>query len=391
MNKLFMISLIIFLTLFCFINVKGETLDSNTSGSQVTTTENTDLNQLYNYISKIGNDYDALKTINVRDYIQKASKGEKGNISLSNLVQAFVSYGFRELAYSMKLMGMIIIIAVICALMNNLQRAFSDNKVADVAYFACYSLIIVLIAKNFYLGVDCIKVAINQISDLMASLLPIIMTLLISVGGISQAATLDPIILASTNIGVALFENIILPLILFSFVLQFVNNLHEEFKLERLSKLLNSLALWGQGIIMTVFIAIMTIRGISAQTIDLVTVKTTKFAVDNFVPVVGKLLSDAVTTVAGYSLLLKNAVSVLGLILMLIIVLYPIIKVLILALIFKFTAAILEPICNKQLVNAISSSGDSLVLVTSCLISISVMFFIMIAILATAGRMVVGG
>lgn len=52
---------------------------------------------------------------------------------------------------------------------------------------------------------------------------------------------------------------------------------------------------------MTAFVGIMTVRGITSKSIDEVTAKTAKFAVDNFVPVVGKSLSDAVATVAGYS------------------------------------------------------------------------------------------
>jgi stage III sporulation protein AE len=55
------------------------------------------------------------------------------------------------------------------------------------------------------------------------------------------------------------------------FVLQFVNNLTDEFKIGKLTKLINKIALWSQGIIMTVFIGVVTIRGITSKTIDQVT------------------------------------------------------------------------------------------------------------------------
>ena len=228
-------------------------------------------------------------------------------------------------------------------------------------------------------------------SDFMLALLPILIMLLASIGGITEAAVMDPIIIGTINIGAKIFANVIIPLISMSFVLQFVNNITEEYKIDKLTKLLNQIALWGQGILMTVFIGVMTVRGISSKTLDQVVAKTAKYAVDNFVPIVGKCLSDAVATVAGYSLLLKNALSSVGLVILILIMILPVLKILVTAILYKLTAALIEPIGDKRLVNCIGSAGDSLILITSCLICVSVMFFIMISIVAAAGKIAVGG
>jgi stage III sporulation protein AE len=200
---------------------------------------------------------------------------------------------------------------------------------------------------------------------------------------------MDPVIIGAITISTNLFTNIIIPVISMSFVLQFVNNLSSEYKIDKLTKLLNQCALWAQGIIMTAFVGIMTVRGITSKSIDEVTAKTAKFAVDNFVPVVGKSLSDAVATVAGYSFLLKNALSSLGLLIIIMILIFPIIKLIIMIVLYKLTAALIEPISDGRLVNCINSAGDSLVLIMACLICVSVMFFIMIAMLASAGKVMV--
>ena len=142
---------------------------------------------------------------------------------------------------------------------------------------------------------------------------------------------------------------------------------------------------------MTVFIGVITLRSIAARTIDEVTIKTAKFAVDNFIPVVGKCLSDAISTVAGYSLLLKNAISGLGLVIILIIVILPIIKLLIMAFLYKVTAALIEPISDSRIVDCINSVGDSIILLMSCVISVSIMFFIMVAIVASTGKGIIMG
>ena len=110
-------------------------------------------------------------------------------------------------------------------------------------------------------------------------------------------------------------------------MLQFANNISTEPKLSNLCGLIKKSTVWIQGFIITVFIGVLTIRGISSSTIDAVTLKTTKFTIDNFIPIVGKSLSDAISSVAGYSLIIKNAIGSIGLIVIILIIIYPIIKV----------------------------------------------------------------
>jgi stage III sporulation protein AE len=219
--------------------------------------------------------------------------------------------------------------------------------------------------------------------DFMTALMPVLLMLLASGGRIVQSTALDPIIIFAINFASSIYLDVIIPLVVMTFVLELVNNISEDYKIDKLTKLLGQLVLWIQGILMTIFIAIVTIRGISSKAMDEVTAKTAKFAVDNFVPIVGKALSDAISTVVGYSVLLKNAISSIGLIFLVIIVIFPIIKVLILALIHKLTAALVQPISDKRIVNCINAVGDTLVMLASCLIAISVMFFIMISIIAS--------
>jgi len=213
--------------------------------------------------------------------------------------------------------------------------------------------------------------------------------LVASVGGFVEATLMDPIIMGISSVGARFYATVLIPVICMSFVLEFVNNISDDYKVNNLSNLLRKSALWIQGIFMTVFIAIITIRSIAAKSLDLVTMKTAKFAVDSFIPVVGKTLSDAISTVAGYTVLLKNAISSIGLIVIIVIMLLPIIKILIMAFIYKLTAALIEPISDKKVVSVIDSAGNSLIMINSCIISVSIMFFIMITIVASTGKSII--
>lgn len=344
------------------------------------------INQLYNYMANVKDKYEILKDVDIGTYVKSYMKNGSGGISLSKLIKAVLAYSVRDIISSIKLISMLIIICIICALLTNFQKAFSSEGVTNIAYFACYSVIIMIISKSFYTGVTLARGSIEDISNMMNVLIPALLALLAGTGSVIQSAALDPVILLAISISTTIFKDILIPIIIMTFVLQFVNNLSKDYKIDQLAKLLNQIVMWIQGIVMTIFIGIITIRGINSKSIDEVTAKTAKFAVDNFVPIVGKALSDAVSTVAGYSTLLKNAVGTIGLIILVVMMLFPVIKILVLAFMHKLTAALVQPISDDRIVKCIASAGDTLILIASCLICVSVMFFIMVAIIIAAGK-----
>lgn len=357
--------------------------------TRLTEEQNAQIEKLYDYITNIQSEYEILNNMNPKEFVKNYIKNGDSGLSMKELFKYFSTYAFKEVLVAFKLVGSLIIVAIVCALLNNLQNAFSNESLTNIAYFACYSVMIILIVKGFYIGVTLARDAIMEMSNFIAALFPILMMLLASVGGFVEATLMDPIIMGISSVGARFYATVLIPVICMSFVLEFVNNISDDYKVNNLSNLLRKSALWIQGIFMTVFIAIITIRSIAAKSLDLVTMKTAKFAVDSFIPVVGKTLSDAISTVAGYTVLLKNAISSIGLIVIIVIMLLPIIKILIMAFIYKLTAALIEPISDKKVVSVIDSAGNSLIMINSCIISVSIMFFIMITIVASTGKSII--
>lgn len=352
---------------------------------------NVRLNSLYDYINNIKTDVELMNELDPVSYIKSYLENGEGNISISKITGALVSLIFKEVKTVLQLAISLIVIGIICSLLKNLQSAFSTEGISQVAFYACYALLVVILSKSFIVSLDLAKGVILGITSFMSKLLPILVIMLGAAGSFTQAATMDPIILGATILIPKIYINIIIPLILMTFVLKFANNISTEPKLSNLCSMMKKSTIWIQGIILTIFIGLLTVRGISSSTIDAVTLKTTKFAVDNFVPIVGKSFSDAIASVAGYSLIIKNAVGSIGLIVLILIILYPVIKIVLASIIFKLSAAVLEPITDKRITNSISAAGESLVLILSCVLCVSLMFFILIAMMASAGKFVIGG
>ena len=352
---------------------------------------NKDLMGLYDYINKMKVDVELMNDLDPVEYVKSYITNGKGNLSFSQLGKAVVSLLFKEVGSVLKLAISMIVIAILCTLLKNLQDAFSTKSISQIAFYACYAVMVMLLSKSFLISISVAKDVINGVADFMAAILPVLVTMIALAGGVTQAATIDPIVMAAVVIIPRIYVTVIIPLIMVGFVLQFANNLSEEHKIDNLCKLLKQWTVWLQGIIITSLIALLTIRGITSTTIDAVALKTTKFAVDNFIPIVGKAFSDAIASVAGYSLIIKNAISGIGLMVIILIILYPIIKMILMAFIYKMSAALVEPISDKRITSTIAATGDSLVLLLSCVLSVSLMFFVLLAIMASAGKFIVGG
>ncbi len=392
-KKIFLclVLLTLFLPVLSF-NISSATENNDQSSIENIIQENEkEISNLYEYIINMKDDIEILKDLDPKEYVKSLMTHGTEEVSISKTIfKNIISFILREVVLVFNGISTVIIIAVICALIQNLQTAFSHQTLSNVAFYACYALLIIILSKTFLIGIDIAKETINELNNFLLVLIPVLSTLLLSAGGVSQVATLDPIIILLTNIGPTFYLNILIPIILLGFMLQFANNISNNFKISNLIKHTNQIVLWAQGIFITFFISMLTIRGFTAESLDIVTAKTAKFAVDNFVPIVGKAISEAIATVAGYSILLKNAVSSLGLIIVIAIVLVPIIKIFIMATMYRLTAAIIEPISDNRIVSAISSVGDSLILIMSCVIVVSVLFFVMISIIASAGKLIIG-
>ena len=146
--------------------------------------------------------------------------------------------------------------------------------------------------------------------------------------------------------------------------------------MDKLSKFFNSTVVWILGIVLTLFIGVVSVEGSLSSTVDGITAKTAKAAVSNFIPVVGKILGDAVDTVIGCSNILKNAVGIIGVIIIVGICILPIIKLAVLMGLYYLAGAICQPIADSKIVKLLEEMGNTFKLLLAIMCSISVMLIV---------------
>ena len=309
----------------------------------------------------------------LEDILELAIHGKIDNTKL--MKNTFKIFG-TELKSTITLMGSIVLIIIVNAILTSITDELENKSVSKIAYYVQFILIVTIILGNYSEIINMVKEAIDNMVGFTNLLIPILITLIITTGNITTATVMQPVIVFMISLIGNFIKNVAIPILLVSTALGIISQISSKVKVDRLAKRLKSSTIWIIGIILTVFVTIVSMDKTLSTGVDAVTSKTAKAAVSSLVPVVGKILGDAVDSVIGCSNILKNALGIVGVIIIIAISILPIIKLLLLMAVYHITAAICEPIADEKIIKLLDSLGDTFKVLLAFLCSVSVMIII---------------
>lgn len=313
----------------------------------------------------------------------------KNGFSFKSILSAFANYFFHEVLYNGKLLASIVILTVFSMILETLQTAFERNTVSKIAYAISYMVLLLLAVNSFNVAIGYAKNAIESMIHFMIAVIPLLLTLLASMGNITTVTVMHPLIIFMIHTIGTLIYAVIFPLLFFSTLLHIVSSVNDKYKVTNLANLLRNASVGLLGVVVTVFLGVISVQGGTGAVTDGVTLRTAKFITGNFIPVVGRMFSDASDTVIGASLLVKNAVGIAGVVIIVFLCAFPALKILTLALIYNVAGAVMQPLGSNPIVTCLQTIGKSLVYVFAALAAVGLMFFLAITIIITAANMTV--
>jgi stage III sporulation protein AE len=239
--------------------------------------------------------------------------------------------------------------------------------------------------RGFSFAVESSMKLIESLTLYIKSLVPIVMSISLAGGNISGATMFQPSILISTQLISIIASEILIPFLMVAVCIAIVNNLSNKMHLNKMVELIKKSIKWGLGILLTIFASIMMVQGLIAPAMDGAAGKSIKFAISNFIPIVGGILSDSINVVVGHSLMLKNIIGTAGMIITALICFEPLVKIIALITIFYLTAAVIQPISDKRLPNSITEIASAMSTLALIIVSIELMFLVNLTIAVLAG------
>ena len=330
---------------------------------------------------------DFFEDVSITDMFNEAVQGKINNQTIYKKVLKLLG---QEVTSSLKVLISILVIIVIHGILKSITDSLENNNVSQIIYFVQYILIVTLIMSNFTEIIKLVQETANNLVGFINVLIPLLLTLMVYTGSITTSTVLEPIILFISNFTGNIIANVLIPVVLIIVVFSIISKISERIQIEKISKFLKSSVVWFLGIVLTIFVGVVSLEGTLSSSVDGITAKTAKAAVSSVIPVVGKVLGDVVDSVLGCGVILKNAVGFIGVIVIIGICIMPIIKIGTLSIIYSLASAVVQPVADEKIVKLLDEMSGVFKLLLAILCSLSVILIIgitMVVKISNSGMM----
>ena len=336
-----------------------------------TTKEKFDINQFIEDAESYTGEF--LENTDLKQVLEQAIQGNIDNKVIYGNILKLLG---KEINLSIGTLVSILVIVVIHGILKSITDELENNNISQIIYFVQYILIVTLIMSNFTEMIKLVKETAEDLVGFINVLLPLLLTLMLYTGSITTSTILEPIILFAINLISNAIKNLLIPVVFIIVVFSIISKISEKVQIEKLSKFLRTGVVWVLGIVLTLFVGVVSLEGTLSSSVDGITEKTAKGAVSSVIPVVGKVLGDVVDSVLGCGVILKNAVGLVGVIVIIGICIMPIIKIGILSIIYSLSSALIQPIADTKIVKLLEEMGGVFKILLGILCAISVMLII---------------
>ncbi|WP_343252420.1 stage III sporulation protein AE [Ligaoa zhengdingensis] len=200
-------------------------------------------------------------------------------------------------------------VAILCTLVEGLNVSIGERSLDTVFNAVCVLCVCTAVVGPI---VDCVRSAANAIqscSDFILSFVPTFISLVAVGGQPVSATTYNAFLLMISEVLSKITANQLVPLITIYLAFCIVGALTPSMNLSGAASSAKTVVVWALGLLTTTFVGLLGVQSLVAVGADNVAMKAGKFLVGSFVPVVGKALSDALTTAQGCVRLLKTTVG----------------------------------------------------------------------------------
>lgn len=240
---------------------------------------------------------------------------------------------------------------------SGLLESFSKkgSGISSVVNFFILTIILSLVASIIADFVGETTSLLNKMKTLMEIIFPLLLSLLVTVGGTTSSSILQPAVIVLTGGVIELVVFLTTTATTIYLVLAVLGELTDAVKLGGLKNFISSAYKWTLGLIFTIFMGYLSLSGITAGGADRISIKTAKYAIKSYIPLVGGYVSDSYEIFRVGTVLIKNSIGVIGVLILFSLVVGKVVNLIIYNLGFKLASGLSEPISAGKTSRFLSS------------------------------------
>lgn len=280
--------------------------------------------------------------------------------------------------------AVLVVLAVLGGMSDALSSGFKRQSTKQIIYFAIYAGVVASLGAIVVSLTGGVTEAISDLSTLLNYSTPVFVTLLTAIGGTGGAEMLAPFTMLMSGVVLNVVNSLIIPLFFASVVFTMIGNLSDSVKLGKLTKAVKSIGSWVMGIMFGLISTFAGIQGLVGAGIDTIAVKSAKFALSSYIPILGGYLSEGFDIVMASGVLIKNAAGLAVFVILVVTVTAPIIKLVLFSAVLKLTAGVIEPVGDPKISELIYNTASNLNLLIAAVAGSAFLIFIMLMLVIGA-------
>ena len=298
-------------------------------------------------------------------------------------VRSFLySLFFSEIQNEKGLVLKLLLIILLAAVLAEFADVFGNGQVGNISFYIVYLALFMILMESFTQLGNALTQRLLGLVEFMKALSPAyFMTVTASTGAATAAVFYEGVLLLVWAIQ-WLLVNLFLPVINLSVLLKMVNHLSKEEMLSKMAELLDVAVSWGLKTLLGTVVGLQIVRNMVSPVID--TLKRSAIGkTASAIPGIGNAVTAVTELVLTSAVMVRNSFGVVIVILLLIIGAGPVVHYGSLSLIYRFLAALAQPVSDKRVVGALETMGEGCALLLKLLLTAEVLcmltFLIIIA------------
>lgn len=346
-----------------------------------------DISALSEYFDTMTEDQKAFFGSSIKAWLGKVANGEF-KFEYSSFMKYLLSTLGGTLGSVLPILLSIIAIAVTISFVGGIKGGFASKSTDTLVNFAGITLVSVLILVEIYGAIGDVRSLVSSIRTQTEIVFPILFTLMTALGASGSIAIYQPAVAVFAFSITELVTTIALPALIVAIVFSVVGNLSCTVKLGGAAKFCISAAKWVLYTTFFLFLAFLSVQGITAAIYDNVSVRAAKFAMSKYIPVIGGYLSEGFNVILAGSVLIKNAVGLTAVVVLLMTVLPVLIKIIAVSLSLKLAGAITEPFEGGKITSLLNSVSSGVNLLIAVVCGLAFLYFVFLILLIASGNLV---
>ena len=364
------------LTITAYASAPEETLPAAVSAEYENELQQYDFSEIDEYLrqqTKTGSE--SLSLEELMKLLLGGELREAMRLLVSNIKYTFTN----EIAHSAGLMRQILVLGVMGAVFSNFSSIFSGNQVSETGFYVIYLLLFTFVAASFQESLSITYQVVGQVLDFVRVLSPAYFMSVAFSGATTSSAAWCQLVLIVISLVDSLFLHVLLPLIRIYVLLILVGHIAKEDLFSKWTDILKSVINWGIKGLVGLVVGFQAVQGLILPYVDSMKIAGVQKLVE-VVPVVGQGASSVSQLIFGAGVLIKNTMGAAAVLVLFFLVSVPVLKLVILMLLYQCMAAILEPVCDKRLISCIDSVAQGHKMLLGMVLATSLLFIIAIAL-----------